>query len=314
MGPLDKNMVLMNESNWHDVISNIDRFPIRISEINTLNKEITLSRISFKYNIEGNETYFNGTQEVNLKTGEYLMACNQHYTEVFIEEKRKKDIGVCVDINVETLREALHATLHPDSFLGSAEKECFFIEDSFFLKYKSSKEFHQFMLNVYHHIKSRSHPSLHEMEFEFTAQFIQHQLPHLLAYQNIPAIKRSTKNALYSKMIQARNHIQDSIYSNISISEIAQQVFISDYRFYHLFKETFQISPHKFLVQLKMKEAVILFQRGKHTWTEIANLLQFADLQTFSKMFKKYLHCNPKEFADAQKKWNSEVDSCRGSL
>ena len=314
MKPVDKNMVLMNERNWHDVISNIDRFPIRISEINTLNKEITLSRISFKYNIEGNETYFNGTQEVNLKTGEYLMACNQQYTEVFIEEKGKKDLGVCVDMNVDTLRQALQAMLYPDEFFGVSEKECFFIEDSFFLKYKSNKEFHQFMLKVYHHIKSKSNPSIDEMEFEFTKQFIQHQIPHLLAYQRIPAVKRSTKNELYNKMIQSRNHIQDSIYSNISISEIAQQVFISVCRFFHLFKEAFQMSPHKYLIQLKMNEAITLFQKGKHTWTEIANLLQFADLQTFSKLFKKYVHCNPKEYARVQKNRIPEADSCGGSL
>lgn len=291
-----KNSVLLNEQNWNEIISNIDVFPFRVSEITRLNKEITLSQVSFKYNIEGRETYYNGSTEVTLQTGEYLVAANQSYGEVSIDERGRQDIGVCIDINVDLLQQALQTSLCPEAYFSASEKSAYFLEDDFFIKYKSNREFHRYIITLYHQVKSGNFFSLQELEFEFVRQFIFHQLPHLMAYKRLPVLKKSTRNDLYNKMIQAQHLIQDSVYSNVSISEIAHELYISEFRFYHLFKETFQVSPHRFMLQLKMNEALNLFASGQFTWTDIADLLKFADLQSFSKMFKKQFRMCPKEY------------------
>jgi AraC-like DNA-binding protein len=292
-----KNSVLLTEQNWNEIISNIEVFPFRVSEITRLNREITLSQVSFKYNIEGRETYYNGSKELTLQTGEYLIAANQSYGEVSIDQQGRQDIGVCIDINIDVLQQGLQTSLFPDTYFSTAEKCAYFIEDDFFIKYKSNREFHRYLLALYHQVKSGDFYSLQELEYEFVRQFIFHQLPHLMAYKRLPVLKKSTRNELYSKMMQARNHIQDSLYSNMPVGEIAKELYISEFRFYHLFKETFQVSPHRYMLQLKMNEALLLFGSGQHTWTEIADLLKFADLQSFSKMFKKQYRMSPKQYA-----------------
>lgn len=296
-----KNSVLINENNWNEVVSNIDEFPFRISEINKLNKEIKLSKVSFKYNLEGQETYFNGSQEVTLHTGEYLVAANQQYGEVRIEEQSKPDLGVCIDINIDYLQQGLLSFLQPNEYLTDSDKSGYFMEERFFIKYKSNREFHRYMTELYELIRRDSFFSLQEMECEFIRNFIFHQTPHLLAYKNIPALKRSTRNELYTKMITARNLIQDSIYSPVSISTIARSLYISDFRFYHLFKDTFQVSPHRFFIYLKMQEALRLYNLRTFTWTEIAEKLHFADVQSFSKVFKKCFRLSPSAYAAALK-------------
>ena len=297
MNAVAKNSVLLNENNWNDIISNIDVFPFRISEITRVNKEIKLSKVSFKYNIEGRETYFNGIQEVTLQTGEYLVASNQHYGEVKIAEADKMDIGVCIDINIGLLQQGLEAYLYPNKYFSESEKMSYFIEDEFFIKYKSNREFHGYIMELFNQVKANSFYSLEEMECVFIKNFIFHQTPHLLAYKNGPAVKKATKNELYNKMMIARNQIQDSLYSAVSVAEIAQGLYISDFRFFHLFKDTFKISPHRFLMQMKMNEALRLYITGDYSWTEIAEKLKFADLPSFSKMFKKHFRMCPTEYA-----------------
>ena len=108
-------------------------------------------------------------------------------------------------------------------------------------------------------------------------------------------------------MMNAKNNIQDSLYSQVSITDIAKSLYISEFRFYHLFKETFQVSPHRFLLQLKMNEALNLYISGHYTWTEIAELLKFADLQSFSKMFKKQFRMCPKEYASQTEKSGTKL-------
>ncbi len=292
-----KNTALLNEQNWNEIISNIGVFPFRVSEISKLNKEITLSKVSFKYNVEGRETYYNGNREVTLQSGEYLIAANQRYGEVHIDESGKKDIGVCIDINVDLLKQALQCSFHPNQYFNEADQQNYFLDDDFFIKYKSNKEFHRYMVQLYQQVKSATFDSLEEMEYEFARHFVFHQLPHLLSYQRIPALKKSTRLDLFSKMMNARNQLQDSVFSQVSIADVAKNLFISEYRFFHLFKETFQISPHRFLLQLKMNEALKLYLSGHYNWTEIADMLKFADLQSFSKMFRKQFRMSPKEYA-----------------
>ena len=300
-----KNSVLLNEHNWNDIIANIDIFPFRISEINLLNKEIKLSKVSFKYNIAGKETYYNGKQEVTLQTGEYIVAANQPYGEVKIAEYDRKDIGVCVDVNVSLLQQAIDSFSNPHHYFSTAEKMNYFLEDEFFIKYKSNKVFHHYMLTVFQQVKTNTFYSLEELECEFVKQFVFHQWPHLKAYKSIPAIKKSTRNELFSKMIGAKNYIHDSLYSHISMTDISKELLMSDYRFFHLFKETFQVSPHRYMMQLKMNEAIRLYENGKRSWTEIASLLQFADVQTFSKLFKKHFRFCPKSYSDQMKSYKA---------
>lgn len=292
-----KQTTLLTETNWNEIVSNIQVFPFRVSELHSLNKELSLSKVSFKYNIEGCETYFCRNKEIKLQPGEYLIASNQQSCEVNIDTGAKIDIGVCIDINTDCLLSGLQSFLNPNSFLNETDKMKYFLDDDFFIRYKSNAEFHRYILHLATQIKTGDFDNLQEMEFEFVRQFIFHQTSHLIAYKKVPAIKQRTRNELYEKMNDAKNMLQDSIYHDVSIASLARSLFLSEFRLYHLFKETYNISPHKFHQQLKLNEALRLYRTNQFTWTEIANKLLFADLQSFSKLFKKQFRMSPSEYS-----------------
>ncbi|MBL7766241.1 MAG: helix-turn-helix transcriptional regulator [Chitinophagaceae bacterium] len=300
MNAQDRNTTLLNEYNWSDVVSHIRQFPFRVSEIRQLNKNIQLSQVSFKYNLQGKEIYFNGKKEVILSPGEYLLANNHETCEVSINEAREDDLGVCIDIHTDLLQQAISAFLNPSGLSDEMDKKSFFLEEQLFVRYRSGPLLHQYMWDLFHQIKSGNIGSLQEMECEFIRQLLFHQLPYLKAYQNIPVIRKSTRTELYEKMLQARNHLHDMVYSQISMKELAQSIFLSEFRFFHLFKETFRISPHQYLIGLKLQEAIRLFHTAQYTWTEIAMRLHFADVQSFSKVFKKHYRMSPRAYMNAR--------------
>lgn len=292
-----KQTTLLTETNWNEIVSNLQVFPFRVSELHSLNKELSLSKVSFKYNLDGCETYLCRNKEIKLQSGEYLIASNQESCEININTGDKIDIGVCIDINTECLLNGLQSFLNPNSFLNEHDKLNYFLEDDFFIRYKSNAEFHRYMVQLAAQIKTGNFDNLQEMEFEFVRQFLFHQTSHLIAYKKVPAIKQSTRNELYAKMNEAKNMLYDSVYEDISISALARLLFLSEFRLYHLFKETFNISPHKFHQQLKMNEALRLYRTNQFTWTEIAHKLLYADLQSFSKLFKKQFRMSPSEYS-----------------
>lgn len=284
------------EDNWLEVMTNINQFPFRTSEIKQLNKEVLLSKISFKYNLQGKETYYNGQQEVTLQHGQYLLAINQQFCEVNINEKFQTDLGICIDIDEMLLKEALQSHDEYELSSGFRSLENYFFCESFFHAYPTNELFQKYMQTLYVALQDKSKIDLQETTFDFLNSFLQQQTPYIEAYQKIPAIRISTRKELYAKMLLAKQYLSDVVFTNCTMKTIASMLYMSEYRFYHLFKATFQISPNRYLQQLRMQEALRMYQVKKLSWTEIAHALQFADIQSFSKAFKKHYRVAPSLF------------------
>lgn len=301
MNSYSKQSTLLTEENWTDIVSNLHQFPMRVSEITEVEKEISLSKVSFKYNVFGSEFYSNGKQDISLKSGEYLIASNQTRCDVKIKKSAMPDLGLCIDINPEYLFQAMDTSLNPNSIYASKKGSHYFCNDQLFIKYPSDKLFHSYLVGLFQTIKHELYDSIEELELDFVRHLTFHQIPFLLAYERVPVIKQSTRTDIFSKMMEAKDILHSSIYHQISVPHLAKLLCLSEYRFFHLFKSTFNVSPHKYLVQLKMDEALNLFQLKKYTWTEIAIKLQFADIQSFSKVFKRHFRMSPQEYSRVKK-------------
>lgn len=289
--------IVLNENNWSEILSEINSFPFRISEIRKINKELELKRVSFKYNMQGRETYVCDGQEVILNPNEYLISTNHSRCEVMIDEHVSDDKGLCVDMNMEWLQEGLNVMLNPISYFDNENKHNYFLDVTFFNKFQSNVYFDTFLQALFLKIKNSETLSNEELGMQFIRTFLFHHSEYITFFKRIPVLKKSSQRQLYDKMLEARNMLHDSRYADISITDVSRSVFLSPFRFFHLFKETFGISPYKYLLQLKLNEAMKLFKSGKYTWTEIASLLYFSDIQSFSKSFKKFYRMSPNEYA-----------------
>lgn len=73
----------------------------------------------------------------------------------------------------------------------------------------------------------------------------------------------------------------------ISVADMAERAHLSVSRFSTLFRVQFGVSPHQYLLHLRIHHAQHLLQRGDYTLKQIAEYCGFADLPHFSKSFKK---------------------------
>ena len=69
-------------------------------------------------------------------------------------------------------------------------------------------------------------------------------------------------------------------------------------RFNDLFKQTFSITPNRYLTVLKIEFAKKLLKLGNLTIMEIADLCGFSDIYYFSKLFKKETGSTPTTFKE----------------
>lgn len=288
--------VLLNESNWSEVLSSIGTFPFRISEIRKIHKDLALQQVSFKYNLQGKETYISHGQCVTLHPDEYLLSTNHTNCEVIIDEQHQDDQGLCVDMNIQWLQEGMQLLYDPSASLDNAACDAFLLQEAFFNKFQSNPGFSSFLNQLFHNVKSRNVLSMEQMGMQFMFSFLMHHKEYLAYYRKVPVRRKNVKTELFNRMLNARNMLHDLRYSAVSIQDVAAAVFLSPYRFFHLFKETFGISPYQYVLQLKLNEAVSLYRTGRYSWTEIAEMLYFSDVQSFSKCFKKVFHQSPKTY------------------
>lgn len=98
------------------------------------------------------------------------------------------------------------------------------------------------------------------------------------------------------KLRQATEYIQAHLDEDISLSEIASELGMSQYYFCHLFKRSTGISPHQYLIQQRVERAKDLLKRSQLTITAIALECGFSNQSHFAKYFRKHTGMNPKKF------------------
>ena len=84
--------------------------------------------------------------------------------------------------------------------------------------------------------------------------------------------------------------------SDLSIKEIADKSFISEVYFRRIFKKEYGISPQRYIINLRIQNAVGLISTGYYSLREVAFMSGYNDYKYFSVEFKKTMGISPSEY------------------
>lgn len=106
-------------------------------------------------------------------------------------------------------------------------------------------------------------------------------------YQNKRDSKAvSHKNALarlQPAFIYINHHLGEPIY----IKDLADTIHLSEKYFITFFKNTMGVTPANYITEVKMKKALEYLNEQRYSVKEVATMVGYADIYTFSKAFKK---------------------------
>jgi AraC family transcriptional regulator len=100
------------------------------------------------------------------------------------------------------------------------------------------------------------------------------------------------------KLQQTFDYINAKLYENVSLTEIATELDMSQYYFCRLFKKSTGITPHQYLIQQRVERAKELLRQpeNKIKIADVAMDCGFANPSHFAKHFRKYTGVSPKQF------------------
>jgi AraC family transcriptional regulator len=93
-----------------------------------------------------------------------------------------------------------------------------------------------------------------------------------------------------------RDYIDANLASDIALRELAGVVGLSPHYFSSLFKNTFGVAPHHFVLSKRVQEGQKLLGTGSLSISEVAIELGFSDQSHFTQVFRKVTGTTPRRY------------------
>ncbi|MBN8854316.1 MAG: hypothetical protein BGO55_07960 [Sphingobacteriales bacterium 50-39] len=145
----------------------------------------------------------------------------------------------------------------------------------------------------------------------FDKMLFEEQLTALLTYhlqqhryiadlvRKLPPVRMSTRIQLYKQLSRAMDLICSSLSSEggeLSLDALATEACLSKYHFLRLFRSAYGYSPHEYIQQQRMEKARTLLARSDKPVSDVADLLGFADSQSFTRLFTQRMGVSPSRY------------------
>lgn len=174
-----------------------------------------------------------------------------------------------------------------DTPFNSIGRESFFTQRAFAAdRYHSGrllKHIHNYSASEYYNCIDAT-----EFTMEVLQSIFQEQSFMYSKAKYIDRVKYSTKIETMKRLLTAYEYIYDNLEQKITLTDLSQVAMLSEYHLYNSFKKVFKRTPHKYINTLKMRKAKEYICKGDYSVSDVAFMLNYPDVATFSKLYKKF--------------------------
>lgn len=107
---------------------------------------------------------------------------------------------------------------------------------------------------------------------------------------------RSRGVSLKESLHQAKTYIDQHYSKDLSLSDVARYIYLSESYFAHTFKAEFGISPKSYILKVRINSALDLLARTESKISDIALSVGFSSQQRFNDIFRKYTQLTPLKY------------------
>jgi len=109
-------------------------------------------------------------------------------------------------------------------------------------------------------------------------------------------LNRSTKMEILRRLNLAKEYLYTNYNRNIGLDELAEYACLSVNHLLRTFKQAFSLTPHQFLVQLRLQRAQVLLKNTDYPVNEVVNLIGFECPSSFIRLFREHFQTTPLKY------------------
>ncbi|HVU96420.1 MAG TPA: AraC family transcriptional regulator [Puia sp.] len=103
---------------------------------------------------------------------------------------------------------------------------------------------------------------------------------------NVQAVKASTRLEIFRRISTARDWMEAHYNADITLEDIGAVAAMNSQHFLRMFKQVYSITPHQYIIDLKLRKAKELLETTSLTISEICQNIGFESVFSFSILFK----------------------------
>ena len=106
-------------------------------------------------------------------------------------------------------------------------------------------------------------------------------------HQQVQFLKKNLypKDYLLTQIIRSKKFIDNNYSNNINLDDTAGEAFFSKFHFIRLFKKYYGVTPHQYLIRVRVAEAKKQLQSGMSI-SDACYAVGFESVPSFAKLFK----------------------------
>lgn len=140
--------------------------------------------------------------------------------------------------------------------------------------------------------------TLHELFVTLMQRLVLVQSETTVQIASVNKSRESTRLELYQRLVRSRDFMYSCYDRPIGLSEIAGVACLNQHYFLRQFKNTFGVTPHRFLTLRRLTVASRLFQESDVDVHDVCRMVGFSDVASFSKLFKRHTGMSPGQYRD----------------
>jgi AraC-like DNA-binding protein len=252
-----------------------------------------------KYVISGEESYFIDKHVNRVREGACLLVNEGQKFDTLLQYQKEPVIGLCLSIDTKMLNDVFQNHIQAEDHLlensGKTRERFDFFESIYGKEDILCGHMHELTKKL---DRTTGKIDLCDEELFFGIA------RHLLLSQErikknalqIKATRHSTRQELYARVSKARAMLDECFAEPIEMSALAASVALSEFHFYRTFRQVYGISPHQYQIKRRLEDSKSKLEKGEGSVSQVAHAAGFADVQSFSKSFRKMFLISPGYF------------------
>ena len=115
---------------------------------------------------------------------------------------------------------------------------------------------------------------------------------------------------VHERLCRARRFIDECYDLPLDLNEISKQACLSRYHFLRLFRDTFDTTPHQYLIHRRIEKAKELLRVRSLSVTDVCFEVGFESLGSFSSLFRKCVGDAPVNYRKRERDSLRKVPGC----
>lgn len=98
------------------------------------------------------------------------------------------------------------------------------------------------------------------------------------------------------RIVRAKRYMDRAYEQPLNLHRLSQEAYLSKYHFLRVFKQTYRITPHQYLLRRRIDQARQFLRENELSVSEICYLTGFESPGSFSSLFKREVGMSPSQY------------------